>query len=161
MNLKVSKAIVITSALFALSANRALLAEEINYSPKPPSHIKEQIFSTPSPSGLKAEKTRKPQFKAKISSNDCLKFYYPINAYRNKEEGAVQLILLISKEGKVLESKLAASSGSEQLDEEARRVVSLCQFVPAKADSGQPIESWFVYNKKWNLKTDNPPYNRP
>lgn len=70
-----------------------------------------------------------------------------------QEEGRVVLRLLISAEGRVVESKIDKSSGFSRLDEAARQALVLCRFKPATTD-GQPVQSTLVIPYRFELPRD-------
>jgi len=80
----------------------------------------------------------------------CQALDYPPMAKRLGEEGAVVLQFLIGEDGKVIESKVASSSGHPRLDEAARSGLGSCQFKPGTVD-GKPEKSWAAVKYNWKL----------
>jgi len=56
---------------------------------------------------------------------------YPKASLMNEEKGTVVMSLLISAEGKVLESKLTKTSGYKNLDKAALTTILKCKFQPS------------------------------
>lgn len=75
---------------------------------------------------------------------------YPSSAIRRREQGEVQLRLLISTHGKVLQSEVLRSSGSTILDRSAREAVLDWRFVAAEKN-GNAIEAWVIVPIRFNL----------
>ena len=71
---------------------------------------------------------------------------YPKPSLLNEEKGTVVMSLLISAEGKVLESKVHKSSGFKALDKAATTSILKCKFLPSS--SGQ---SWQNMEYVWKL----------
>ena len=80
----------------------------------------------------------------------CAKPVYPPQAFRAGQTGTVELSFLISTGGKVIDSKLAKSSGHAALDQEVNRAISKCHFKPALAE-GKPQQSWTNFKYVWVL----------
>jgi periplasmic protein TonB len=85
-----------------------------------------------------------------VDSRFCDKPEYPSLSRRFEESGAVVLNFLIDADGRVVQSKIEASSGYERLDEAARRALSLCRFKPGTVD-GKPVKSWHTLRYVWQL----------
>jgi protein TonB len=85
-----------------------------------------------------------------VDSRFCDKPEYPSQSRRFEESGAVVLNFLIDADGRVVQSKIEASSGYERLDEAARRALSLCRFKPGTVD-GKPVKSWHTLKYVWQL----------
>ena len=80
----------------------------------------------------------------------CQSLEYPAASKRLGEEGTVVLQFLIGEDGKVIESKVASSSGHARLDEAARSGLGSCQFKPGSVD-GKPEKSWAAIKYNWKL----------
>jgi protein TonB len=76
---------------------------------------------------------------------------YPRTALRNREQGEVQLRVLIARDGRAIKVELARSSGSRDLDREAQRAVLKWRFVAAERN-GEKIESWAVVPIRFDLQ---------
>jgi TonB family protein len=70
---------------------------------------------------------------------------YPKNAYKNGESGTVRLALLIGSDGRVLESRVQRSSGSNELNKAAREALSRCLFKVTGSDGGMPVWTTMEY----------------
>jgi protein TonB len=75
---------------------------------------------------------------------------YPSRAIRAGWEGLVELEFLVGLDGRVVESRIAKSSGHELLDNSARDVLSSCRFTPGMVD-GKPEKSWAHVRYNWQL----------
>jgi len=76
---------------------------------------------------------------------------YPNISRRRHEQGQVTLRFLIGKDGHVLQTQIANTSGYSRLDEAAREALSKCQFRSA-VKGGQAVQSWAVINYLWRLQ---------
>ena len=88
---------------------------------------------------------------AVVDSRACTKPEYPARSVRNEETGVVTLQFLIGLDGRVVESKVEASSGYRDLDVAARNALSLCKFKPGTVD-GKPEQSWTKMQYVWKLE---------
>jgi protein TonB len=75
---------------------------------------------------------------------------YPSLAIRNREQGEVQLRVLISRNGTPQQVEIARSSGSKNLDAAAKKSVMNWRFVPAERN-GSPVEAWAIVPIRFNL----------
>jgi periplasmic protein TonB len=64
---------------------------------------------------------------------------YPVESRRKKEQGTVQLRLLIGTDGRVVQVSIAQSSGFERLDQAALQAAKSWRWQPMMRD-GQPVE---------------------
>jgi protein TonB len=64
---------------------------------------------------------------------------YPVESRRKKEQGTVQLRLLIGVDGRVVQVSIAQSSGFERLDQAALQAAKSWRWQPMLRD-GQPVE---------------------
>jgi protein TonB len=85
------------------------------------------------------------------ASLNCQKPEYPAASRRDEEEGTVQLRFLIDVDGRVIQSQVEKTSGSNRLDEAARAALSRCQFKPGTLD-GRPEQSWASMRYTWRLE---------
>ncbi|MYM94604.1 TonB family protein [Rugamonas sp. FT81W] len=85
-----------------------------------------------------------------MDTRACATPEYPPNAYRRGENGSVQLALLVGTDGRVIESKVQKSSGSNELDKAARKSLSQCKF---KTTTGEAITeaTWTSLTYVWTL----------
>ncbi|KEZ78371.1 energy transducer TonB [Salinisphaera hydrothermalis] len=63
--------------------------------------------------------------------------HYPDEARKNHTEGTVKLFLAVDADGKVLESRIASSSGSPTLDAAARRMLAASRPLPPMPAAAQ------------------------
>jgi periplasmic protein TonB len=84
-------------------------------------------------------------------TGSCERPTYPVISKRAGEEGRVVLEFVIGVDGRVLQSKIASSSGFPRLDEAARTALSKCQFSPATVD-GQPVQASTRQPFVWELE---------
>lgn len=96
----------------------------------------------------KAEPVRTPP--VIDAARSCRKPEYPAISRRLEETGTVVLDFLIDVDGKVIDSKVAQSSGRTRLDEAARQALTLCNFKPGAVD-GKPEKSWAQLRYTWTL----------
>jgi len=80
----------------------------------------------------------------------CQQPKYPASAIRMGDEGVVDLEFLIGLDGHVDDSRIAGSSGHDQLDRAARDALALCRFTPGTVD-GKPERSWAHIRYRWRL----------
>ena len=85
------------------------------------------------------------------AAQSCEKPVYPSASRRAEEEGTVVLRFLIDVDGRVIESKVEASSGYNRLDDAAKNAMAKCQFKPATVD-GKPEQSWASIKYTWRLE---------
>jgi len=83
--------------------------------------------------------------------NTCARPEYPRSSQRNEETGTTTLQFLIGVDGRVLEAKLAKSSGFRDLDRAAQSALSKCRFKPAMID-GKPEQAWTAVQYVWTLE---------
>jgi periplasmic protein TonB len=83
-------------------------------------------------------------------AGSCDKPDYPSISRRAGEEGTTGLSLVISEEGKVIQSRVSSSSGYPRLDETARAALSKCTFKPATAD-GKAVQGSTSISYVWSL----------
>lgn len=77
---------------------------------------------------------------------------YPPAARRLGEQGSLLLQALIDTDGRVLETKLVQSSGSQRLDRAALEgVKENYRFIPGTVD-GKPEKVWFTIRFTWKLQ---------
>ena len=80
----------------------------------------------------------------------CEEPEYPSSSRRNGEEGTVVLRFLVNVDGRVIDSKIATSSGFSRLDRAARDTLSRCVFKPGTVD-GKPEQAWANIRYNWQL----------
>lgn len=77
---------------------------------------------------------------------------YPANARRAGEQGSVVLQVLVGTDGRVLDARLAQSSGYPDLDRAALEgIKSDYRFIPGMID-GQKREMWHTLKFTWKLR---------
>jgi protein TonB len=77
---------------------------------------------------------------------------YPPASRRLGEQGSLLLEALIASDGRVLETKLVQSSGSERLDRAALEgVKENYRFIPGTLD-GKPQKVWLTVRFAWKLR---------
>lgn len=84
---------------------------------------------------------------------DCRKPAYPRDALRRLESGVSVLGFLIRTDGTVGTAQVFSSSGSTDLDEEAKAALSKCVFAPATLN-GKPLEMWVEVAYVWTISDD-------
>ena len=96
-----------------------------------------------------AQVDEKPMFQGAEAGNFSLWVFgqikYPAEAYKNNIEGRVTMQFVIGTDGKVKDVKILRSSGSEVLDNEAVRVISMSpDWEPGKMN-GKEVDVKFTY----------------
>ncbi len=81
---------------------------------------------------------------------DANRVRYPPTAVRKREQGEVQLRVLIGRNGTPLKVELARSSGSRELDRAALKAVLTWRFVAAE-HNGANVEAWVIVPINFNL----------
>jgi protein TonB len=69
-----------------------------------------------------------------MDAKSCEPPKYPKSSLMNEETGTVYLEFVIGPDGKMVESKVAKSSGSSRLDKAALSALSLCSFKAGTKD---------------------------
>ncbi len=85
------------------------------------------------------------------SARDCARPAYPVVAQARNEAGTVVLQLLVGSDGRVVDSRVAESSGYAKLDEAAQAALSRCHFTPGTVD-GVPEVAWANLKYTWRLE---------
>lgn len=83
---------------------------------------------------------------------------YPPTSKKLREEGTVELRVVVSETGEALSVEIARSSGYSRLDDAARRAVARWRFVPSKRGS-TPVQGIALVPLAFSLKraaTDHP-----
>ncbi|HZV64736.1 MAG TPA: M56 family metallopeptidase [Telluria sp.] len=89
--------------------------------------------------------------KASADFQSCEKPRWPKQALRNGVTGTVTLGFLVGPDGKVIDSRVANTSGDASLDEAARSGIALCHFKPAIV-GGVAVESDMTMKYTWTLR---------
>ncbi len=89
-----------------------------------------------------------PKIDFKGSPLACRQPEYPSASERLGESGLSAISLLISETGKVMQTRVDASSGHKRLDEAAIYAFSRCKFNVGTVN-GKPESSWFSIKYKW------------
>lgn len=84
------------------------------------------------------------------SNQSCTPPQYPDEAADMGETGTTVLQFLISAGGAVEQSRIAGSSGHNDLDRTALAALALCKFSPALGSDGKPQEAWATIHFIWN-----------
>ena len=130
---------------------------EVNVAPQPQENVIAAVTNVkpdnpviPPPAAPVVAPVEHAHIPAVVDSRNCEKPEYPRSSLRNEEEGTVTLAFLIGVDGNVVDSKVEKSSGFKDLDNAARRGLSLCKFKPATTD-GKPEQSWKQMQYVWKL----------
>ncbi|WP_082814692.1 energy transducer TonB [Collimonas fungivorans] len=89
--------------------------------------------------------------KAKTKPSTCGRPRYPRASLVANETGVVDVSLHVSKEGRVIETKIVSSSGYKRLDSTAADAMRACEFVSA-TENGVAVDSWVTMRWIWNTK---------
>lgn len=116
---------------------------EINIASPPPASVNAITAVTheaPPPTAPPAPKAavRVPPV---VKASACRQPEYPSMSERLGETGSVVLQLLVGVDGRVIDSRIARSSGYERLDRAAQEALSRCRFT-AGTEDGIPIPAW-------------------
>jgi TonB family protein len=87
---------------------------------------------------------------ARIDFASCAKPVYPKADMQAGHQGTVTVAFLVDENGRVKDSKLAASSGFMRLDMAAQTALGKCSFHPA-LENGKPVQSWAHVKYEWKL----------
>lgn len=85
-----------------------------------------------------------------IDNKSCELPKYPKASLINEETGTVSMSFLIGADGKVVESKVDASSGSKSLDKAALSAFAACKFKPGTKD-GKVEQMWVKVDYVWKF----------
>lgn len=85
---------------------------------------------------------------AKLDPRECEKPEYPVRWQNEGDGGNVVVAFLVGTDGKVMESKIVASSGSVRVDRASARAGARCKFQPGARD-GQAAPSWAKVRYTW------------
>lgn len=85
-----------------------------------------------------------------LQFNSCAKPQYPQADLQARHEGVVKIGFLVDATGRVVDSKVAQSSGFAGLDEAARTSLATCSFQPA-LEHGKPVQQWTMVQYVWTL----------
>jgi protein TonB len=121
--------------------------------PTAPPVMDAPVNQTPTPAAPPAPPLPKPSVRTAPvidAKKGCEEPEYPSASRRNEETGTVLLRFLIDVDGRVIDSKIATSSGFSRLDRAARDALSRCVFKPGTVD-GKPEQSWADIRYTWKL----------
>jgi protein TonB len=85
------------------------------------------------------------------TSRPCAAPEYPAASREAGETGTTIVDLLIGTDGRVMQSRIAQSSGHKRLDEAARIAFARCKWKAGTVD-GEPEMSWAVLKLAWRLR---------
>lgn len=86
-----------------------------------------------------------------LDLSTCKQPAYPPEAVKKGETGVTELAFLVSKQGRITQSKVIKSSGSAQLDQAALKQLGTCK-VQVATMQGKPVESWLKLAYEWKLE---------
>ncbi|MDX5337819.1 MAG: energy transducer TonB [Cyclobacteriaceae bacterium] len=110
--------------------------------------------------GLDSEQMlNRDEFKPGLDQDQMMSLFaknlnYPMSARMSRETGTVEIALLISETGELLQTEVAnAYQINKKLAKEALRVVKLYQgpFYPALDSEGKPIQAWMYIPVRFRL----------
>ena len=122
-----------------------------------------QIAPPPTPPVIATVTTQKPPAPAPVArpqpakaagldpNQSCAAPQYPEEAEDMGETGTSVVQFLIGADGSVEQSRVASSSGHDQLDEAALQALGQCRFKPAIGTDGKPQEAWTSISYVWTL----------
>jgi D-alanyl-D-alanine endopeptidase (penicillin-binding protein 7) len=85
---------------------------------------------------------------AVVDFRSCTKPEYPAEDLESGHQGTVTLSILVSADGKAVDSRVFRSSGYRGLDRSARDAITKCQFKPATTN-GRPVQEWMKLQYVW------------
>jgi periplasmic protein TonB len=85
------------------------------------------------------------------STSPCAPPDYPRASLSNEEKGVVLVGVLVSVDGKAVETKVEKSSGYRNLDRAAATAFGKCKFKPASKD-GKPDQQWASISFEFKLE---------
>lgn len=84
-------------------------------------------------------------------NQSCAAPQYPEEAQDMGETGTAVVQFLIGTDGRVVQSRVASSSGHTSLDAAALQALGQCKFKPAIGTDGKPQEAWTSISYVWTL----------
>lgn len=125
------------------------IASVSNAAPTPP--VAAPVAEAPEP---KPAPPPPPKPKVRVNPSlmaGCRPPVYPAESLEEEEEGVVVFSFLVDTSGKVVESKLAKTSGFKRLDEAAKLAFESCKFNPGTVN-GEPEKAWVQQSFEWKIK---------
>jgi periplasmic protein TonB len=122
-----------------------------------------QIAPPPAPPVIAAVTTVKPPTPVPVArpavlksagldpNQSCAAPQYPEDAEDMGQTGTSVVQFLIGTSGAVEQSRVASSSGHDELDQAALQALGQCKFKPAIGADGQPQEAWTSIRYVWTL----------
>ena len=86
-----------------------------------------------------------------LDSSTCPKPEYPKASLRNEETGTTTLRFIVAPTGRIVDAKVARSSGFRDLDRASLISVSQCLFRPATIDN-RPVQQPTFVQYVWSLQ---------
>jgi TonB family protein len=86
---------------------------------------------------------------ARIDTAGCEKPHFPVRWQNEGDSGSVVVGYLIGTDGKVMESKIVASSGMAWIDRASERAGARCRFQPAEGSSA--AATWTTVKYSWTV----------
>jgi protein TonB len=87
----------------------------------------------------------------RMVSEEACRPIYPPASRRLGQKGTTRVLVLVDVDGKVVQSKIAQSSGHPWLDDAALAAMSACGFVPGTVD-GKPERAWHIVPYTFSLE---------
>jgi periplasmic protein TonB len=128
-----------------------VVAAPASAAPPPPPPLPQPAAQATPPPPVAAPAKPSVRTGATSISSSCEQPEYPAISRRAGEEGIVTLEFVIGVDGRVVQSKVASSSGFPRLDEAARAALSKCKFSPATLD-GVAVQSTTKMPYRWLLE---------
>lgn len=122
-----------------------------------------QIAPPPTPPVIAAVTTVRPPVPVPVArpavakeaeldpNQSCAAPQYPEDAEDMGQTGTSVVQFLIGADGSVEQSRVASSSGHDELDQAALQALGQCKFKPAIGANGQPQEAWTSIRYVWTL----------
>jgi protein TonB len=127
--------VILPDFVFETPPPRENAIAQVTHSPTPsPPPAPAPAAAKPAPALPPVRPRADPKRFGEMMTND-----YPQSAMRRKQEGAVDLAMCMSADGRASNVRVIKSSGVEALDEAAVKGVSRLKFTPAKDSAGKAV----------------------
>jgi periplasmic protein TonB len=123
----------------------------VQIAPPPPVPVIAQVTTTKPVTPYKPPPPAVTRAAGLDPNQSCSAPEYPDDAADMGETGTSVLQFLIGTDGSVEQSRIASSSGHDELDQTALRALARCKFRPAVGSDGQPQEAWTSISYVWTL----------
>lgn len=141
----------ILQATITYSQDTVVINDEIKKEESIPFALIEDVPIFPGCGELQI-KERLECFQKKMTEHIVKNFNYPEQAVKQKIEGRVSLLFIISTDGKIEDIITKAPTGCELLEEEAKRIISLLPKMEPGKFRGKPVNVKYAQPITFKLK---------